>query len=179
MYYGEIKKHDIANGEGVRVSLFVSGCRNHCPGCFNQDTWDFTYGSPFTEETQEELLAALAPSWISGLTLLGGDPFEPENQVELGPFLRKVREKFPQKDIWCYTGYRLEEELFNESRVRTSCTDAMLAMVDVLVDGRFHEKEKDITLLFRGSVNQRIIDMRKSRETGEIVLWEPKIKRGM
>lgn len=179
MHYGEIKTYDIANGEGVRVSLFVSGCRNHCPGCFNQETWDFTYGKPFTKETEEELLEALAPSWINGLTLLGGDPFEPENQEALLPFLRNVKETFPEKNIWCYTGYTLDLELLKESRVRTPYTEEILSLIDVLVDGRFHEEEKDITLLFRGSANQRIINMKKTLASGNIIQWEPKIKKGI
>lgn len=179
MYYGEIKKWDIANGEGVRVSLFVSGCTHHCPGCFNQDTWDFRYGREYTEETQEEILAAMAPGYIDGLSLLGGEPFEPENQKELVKLLRQVKEKYPEKNIWCYSGYLFDKELLGDSRARCEATDEMLSMIDVLVDGRFIEAKKDIRLVFRGSSNQRVIDVKKSLEAGEVVPWELKVKRGM
>ena len=179
MYYGELKKCDIANGEGVRVSLFVSGCTHHCPGCFNKDTWDFCYGKEYTEATEEEILQALEPGYINGLSLLGGEPFEPQNQEVLVHLLRKVRERYPQKDIWCYSGYLFDRELLGESRARCGYTDEMLSMLDVLVDGRFVESLKDITLVFRGSSNQRLIDVKKSLKTGSVVLWEPKIKRGV
>lgn len=179
MYYGEIKKCDIANGEGVRVSLFVSGCTHHCPGCFNQDTWDFDYGKEYTQETEEEILNALAPDYINGLSLLGGEPFEPQNQAVLVELLRKVKERYPRKNIWCYSGYLFDKELLSESRARCEYADEMLSMLDVLVDGRFVETLKDIRLVFRGSSNQRVIDVQKSLEAGEIVLWEPKVKRGM
>ena len=179
MYYGEIKKCDIANGEGVRVSLFVSGCTHHCPGCFNEATWDFHYGKEFTEETEKELLDALEPSYINGLSLLGGEPFEPENQKALVPFLRKVKERYPGKNIWCYSGYLYDSQLLSESRARCGYTDEMLSMIDMLVDGRFVESLKDITLVFRGSSNQRIIDVKKSLESGDVVLWESRIKRGI
>lgn len=179
MYYGEIKKCDIANGEGVRVSLFVSGCTHHCPGCFNQDTWDFGYGKEYTDETEREILDALSPEYVNGLSLLGGEPFEPQNQQVLVQLLRKVREQYPEKNIWCYTGYLYDKELLSESRARCEYTDEMLSMIDVLVDGRFVEALKDIRLVFRGSSNQRIIDVKKSIESGEIVPWEAKVKRGM
>ena len=179
MYYGEIKKCDIANGEGVRVSLFVSGCTHHCPGCFNQDTWEFDYGKEYTQETEKEILEALAPSYINGLSLLGGEPFEPRNQEALISLLRKVKERYPEKDIWCYSGYLFDKELLSESRARCEYTDEMLSMLDVLVDGRFVEALKDIRLVFRGSSNQRVIDVKKSLETGEIIPWEPKVKRGV
>lgn len=167
MNYGAIKKCDIANGEGVRVSLFVSGCTHHCPGCFNQEAWDFDFGRPFTEETEEEILQALSPEYINGLTLLGGEPFEPGNQRVLLPFLKKVRERFPQKNIWCYSGYTLEEDLLKESRARCEATDEMLSMIDVLVDGRFVMELKDISLAFRGSSNQRILDLPATLREGE------------
>ena len=134
MYYGELKKCDIANGEGVRVSLFVSGCTHRCPGCFNKDTWDFCYGKEYTEATEEEILQALEPGYINGLSLLGGEPFEPQNQEVLVHLLRKVRERYPQKDIWCYSGYLFDRELLGESRARCGYTDEMLSMLDVLVD---------------------------------------------
>jgi anaerobic ribonucleoside-triphosphate reductase activating protein len=171
MNYATIKKRDIANGPGVRVSLFVSGCTHRCPGCFNADTWDFAYGEPFTPEVEEELLALLEPEYICGLSLLGGEPFEPANQRALLPFLKRVKERFPQKTVWCYSGYTLEE-LQGESRARCGTTDEMLSLLDVLVDGRFILAQKNIRLRFRGSENQRLIDMNKTRETGEIVLWD-------
>lgn len=179
MNYGEIKKCDIANGEGVRVALFVSGCRHHCKGCFNSMTWDFNYGKKFTEETEEEILEALKPNYIDGLSLLGGEPFEPENQEVLVKLLRKVKERYPEKNIWCYSGYLFDEELMKESRARCEYTDEMLSMLDVLVDGRFEEDKKNITLLFRGSENQRLIDVKKSLKEGQIVEWKPAIKRGL
>lgn len=177
MHYGEIKKCDIANGEGVRVSLFVSGCTHHCPGCFNQDTWDFSYGQEYTEETEQEILDALSPGYINGLSLLGGEPFEPQNQQVLVQLLRKVREQYPEKNIWCYTGYLYDKELLSESRARCERTDEMLSMIDVLVDGRFVEALKDIRLVFRGSSNQRIIDVKRSLESGEVIPWEAKVRR--
>ena len=171
MNFATIKKRDIADGPGVRVSLFVSGCTHHCEGCFNEIAWDFDYGAPFTDAVQDELLEALAPDYIQGLTLLGGEPFEPQNQRALLPFLKRVREVYPQKNIWCYSGYTLEQ-LQGESRARCEVTDEMLAQLDVLVDGRFVLAKKNIRLRFRGSENQRLIDMNKTREAGEIVLWD-------
>ena len=178
MHYGEIKKCDIANGEGVRVSLFVSGCTHHCPGCFNQDTWDFDYGKEYTQETEDEILEALAPGYLNGLSLLGGEPFEPQNQAVLVRLLRKVKEQYPEKNIWGYSGYLFDKDLLGESRARCEYTDEMLSMLDVLVDGRFVEALKDIRLVFRGSSNQRVIDVKKSLETGTIVTGEPKVKGG-
>lgn len=171
MNFATIKKRDIANGPGVRVSLFVSGCTHRCEGCFNEVAWDFSYGEPFTDAVENELLEALSPDFIAGITLLGGEPFEPENQRALLPFLKRVRETFPQKTVWCYSGYTLEQ-LQGESRARCEVTDEMLSILDVLVDGRFVLAKKNIRLRFRGSENQRLIDMNKTRETGEIVLWD-------
>jgi anaerobic ribonucleoside-triphosphate reductase activating protein len=151
MNYCGIKKVDIANGPGIRVSLFVSGCRNCCPGCFQPETWDFDYGDPFTKETEEELIMALRPSWIQGLSILGGDPMEPENQKALLPFIRRVKEIYPEKDIWLYTGYRLEQVW----------DSPLLSYIDIVVDGPFVEEEKDAGLAFRGSRNQRIIDLKE------------------
>ena len=168
MYYGEIKDCDIANGEGVRVSLFVSGCTNRCKNCFQPQTWDFHYGQPFTEETEQKLLDMLAPSYINGLTLLGGEPFEPENQRFLAPFLRRVRATYPQKTIWAFSGFTLEELQSDGSHPRCEVTDEMLSLLDVLVDGRFVEELKDISLRFRGSSNQRLIDLNATRAAGEI-----------
>ena len=171
MNYCSIKKCDIANGYGVRVSLFVSGCTHHCKGCFQPETWDFAYGEPFTEETEKELLAALAPEYIHGITLLGGEPFEPDNQRALIGFIRKVKEAYPSKNIWCYTGYLLDEELLKPSRARCEVTDEMLSYIDVLVDGEFQLEKKNISLQFCGSENQRLIDLKPTLASGEIVLW--------
>ena len=171
MNYGEIKKTDIANGEGVRVSLFVSGCTHHCKGCFNAETWDFNFGKEFTDEVHSEVITALKPDYIKGLSLLGGEPFEPQNQRVLVGLLREVKSLFPKKDVWCYTGYLLDKELLNDSRARCEVTDEMLSMIDVLVDGEFKQEQKDISLKFRGSSNQRITDVKKSLQSGEIVLY--------
>ncbi len=176
MYYGELKKCDIANGEGVRVSLFVSGCRNRCKDCFQPETWDFCFGKPFTEDTEREIFAELDKSYIAGLSLLGGDPFEPENQRALLPMLRRIREKYPQKTVWCYTGYRLEELMSAGSHPCCEATEEMLSCIDILIDGRFIAEEKDISLQFRGSRNQRIIDMAQTRKNKKIVLWS-KLRR--
>lgn len=170
MNYGEIKNYDIANGEGVRVSLFVSGCTHHCKNCFNAETWSFEYGKPFTKETEDYIIECLSPSYIDGLSLLGGEPFEPQNQSALLPFLKRVRNEFPNKTIWCYTGYLFDKELLGESRARCEHTDEMLSLIDVIVDGEFVQDLYDISLSFRGSSNQRIIDVKKTLETGEISL---------
>ena len=167
MNYGAIKNCDIANGEGVRVSLFVSGCRNHCPGCFQPETWDFGYGQPFTAETEAELLRLLG-SYINGLTLLGGDPFEPENQRFLPPFLRKMKAALPRKTVWAYTGYTWEQLTSGKHRVSLPETMELLSIIDVLVDGPFIETKKDIRLRFRGSSNQRVIDVQRSIAAGQV-----------
>ena len=168
MHSGEIKNCDIANGEGVRVTLFVSGCTNHCKNCFQPQTWDFDYGQPFTEETEQHLLELLSPSYINGLTLLGGEPFEPENQRVLVPFLRRVRSAYPGKNIWSFSGFTYEELTTDGTHPRCEVTDAMLSLLDVLVDGRFVEELKDISLRFRGSRNQRLIDLNASRAAGHL-----------
>lgn len=174
MNYSAIKYCDVANGTGVRTALFVSGCRNHCKGCFQPETWDFENGEPFTEQTEETILASLEPDYIKGLTLLGGDPFEPENQRVLVGFLRKLRERFPQKDVWAYTGYLLHQDLVSGGKCYTDVTEEMLSYVDVLVDGPFVQEQASIMLKFKGSKNQRVIDMKKWRETGRIVdIYEP------
>ena len=158
MYYGSIKPCDIANGTGVRVTLFVSGCTHRCKGCFQPQTWDFRYGQPFTAETEEALLEALDRPYISGLTLLGGEPFEPDNQRALLPFLRRLRQQLPDKTVWAFSGYTWEE-LTGQSRARCEATGALLSLVDVLVDGEFVEALRDISLRFRGSSNQRLLDV--------------------
>ena len=171
MYYGALKKCDIANGAGVRVTLFVSGCTNHCPDCFQPQTWDFRYGQPFTAETEEALLEALDRPYISGLTLLGGEPFEPDNQRALLPFLRRLRQQLPDKTVWAFSGYTWEE-LTGQSRARFEATGALLSLVDVLVDGEFVEALRDISLRFRGSSNQRLLDVPASLAAGRPIPWE-------
>ena len=157
--------------------MFVSGCRNHCKDCFQPQTWDFCYGREFTDATKAEIFAELDKPFVNGLTVLGGEPFEPRNQRDLLPLLREVREKYPQKDIWCFTGFRLEDELLRDgSYPRCEVTDALLACIDILVDGRFVKELKDISLQFRGSRNQRVIDMARTRETGQVTIWE-KLRR--
>ncbi len=170
MYYGSIKNCDIANGEGVRVTLFVSGCTNRCPHCFQPETWDFNYGEPFTGETEERLLELLAPEYINGLTVLGGEPFEPSNQRALLPFLRRVRAVYPDKTIWAFSGFTYEE--LHTAGAHPCCpeTAELLCLLDVLVDGRYMEEYKDISLRFRGSANQRLIDLNATRRTGVISL---------
>lgn len=171
MNYAEIKPVDIANGEGVRVSLFVSGCTRQCKNCFNKIAWDFSYGKPFDEEVQERLLQMLAPDYIAGLTLLGGDPFEPSNQRALLPFVKKVRARFPNKNIWCYTGYTFLAGALEEEWANCEVTRELISLIDILVDGRFVEELKDIRLKFRGSSNQRVIDVKKTLSSGNIVLY--------
>lgn len=177
MNYGEIKSCDIANGEGVRVSLFVSGCTHHCKNCFNAETWDFNFGKPFTREIEDKIIEELAPDYIDGFSLLGGEPFEPQNQKVLLPFLRRIKDKYPQKSVWCYTGYLFDKELKSESRARCEYTDEMLSLIDVLVDGEFVQELYDISLQFKGSTNQRIIDVQKSIAKCQIVLYEPQSGR--
>lgn len=172
MYYGALKTCDIANGSGVRVTLFVSGCTNKCKGCFQKETWDFHYGTLYTEETEEEILKALRPSYIRGLTLLGGEPFEIENQKELVKLLRRVKKELPEKNIWCYTGFVLEKDLIDGGKRHCEVSDEMLSYLDVLVDGKFEESLKDIRLKFRGSSNQRLIDMNETRKQKKIVFLE-------
>jgi len=174
MKYGNIKYFDIADGPGVRTTLFVSGCTHHCPGCFQPETWDFDFGEDFTEEVENKIIDSLSPDYVDGLTLLGGEPMEKVNQRALLPFVKRVKAAYPQKDIWCYTGYTLETDLLSPSRARCEVTDEMLSLIDVLVDGEFVEAERDLTLLFRGSRNQRLIHLPKTLEKGEVVLWEQK-----
>lgn len=173
MNYGEIKNCDIANGTGCRISLFVSGCTHHCKGCFNAQTWDFAFGKPFTAEVENQVLKLLEPSYIRGLSLLGGEPFEPENQKVLLPFLQRVKSLYPTKDIWCYSGYLFEEIIGKQTaRCTTNLSAQMLALIDVLVDGEFKQDLKDIRLAFCGSTNQRIINVQKSIKTGEVELLQ-------
>lgn len=172
MNYADIKQYDVANGLGIRVSLFVSGCTHHCKNCFNKETWDFQFGDPFTEAEIEKILEYLKPSYVSGLSLLGGEPFEPENQPGLLTLVKKVKEAYPDKDIWCYTGYLFDEDICGKMLDRVPETRELLSCIDVLIDGPFIEERKNLKIRFRGSDNQRIIDVKKTMEAGEIVLWE-------
>ena len=173
MNYANIKFNDIANGEGVRTSLFVSGCTHHCKYCFNPETWDFNYGKEFTLEVQDKIIASLAPSHISGLTLLGGEPMEPANQKGLLEFVKRVKATYPNKTIWCYTGCILNERkgILTDKHKNTSVTKALISLIDVLVDGPFIEELKDVRLKFRGSSNQRVIDVKKTLQSRKIVLY--------
>ena len=172
MNYAEIKNCDIANGPGVRVSLFVSGCTHHCPGCFNQVAWDFDYGKPFTEETIDSILAMLQPGYIKGLTLLGGEPFEPENQPAVVELLRQIKAKYPEKSIWAFSGYLFDRDILSGRLGDWEITKEYLSYLDVLVDGPFVEAKKNLSLRFRGSEKQRIIDVPASLAANRIVLWQ-------
>lgn len=178
MYYGTIKTCDIANGPGVRVTLFVSGCTNRCKNCFQPETWDFHYGQPFDEIAEERICAELETAYVKGLTLLGGDPFEPENQRGLYPFIKRVRETYPDKDIWAFTGFTYEDLLKEGAYAHCEVTEDLLSLMDVLVDGKFVEELHDITLRFRGSSNQRLIDLNQTRKTGEVTLWDDGMRPG-
>lgn len=169
MNYATIKNCDIANGPGVRVSLFVSGCTHHCPGCFNQVAWDFDYGQPFTQETIDKILNMLRPSFIRGLTLLGGEPFEPQNQAGVVELLRQVKRELPEKTVWAYSGYLFDRDILSG---RLGDTREYLSYVDVLVDGPFIEAKKNLSLRFRGSENQRMIDVPASLAAGTIIPWQ-------
>ena len=173
MNYATIKWTDIANGEGVRISLFVSGCTHRCKNCFNEVAWDFTYGNPFDEEVENKILNELASDYIAGISLLGGEPLEPLNQKALLPFLKKVKAQYPNKTIWCYTGYVFDETSgeLRESNKNTEYTKELISLCDVLVDGPYIEELKDIRLRFRGSANQRVIDVQKTLAKGECVLY--------
>lgn len=178
MHYGAIKKNDIANGKGVRVSLFVSGCRHNCKGCFNKETWNFNYGSLYTKDIENEILKAVDNTFISGLSLLGGEPFEPENHKDLINLTKKFKEKFKEKDIWCYTGFLFDDIIKGKIDKNGSALE-LLNNIDVLVDGKFIEELKSPDLLFRGSSNQRIIDVKKSIAKKQVVLLEGKYERKM
>lgn len=179
MNYAAIKKNDIANGVGVRVSLFVSGCRHHCKNCFNKETWNFEYGYPFTDDTVKEIMDALDHDYVDGLSLLGGEPFEPENQEALASLAEEFRKRFPEKTLWCYTGFSFENDLLPGKVGNPEIANRLLSKIDVLVDGRFIDELKDSSLLFRGSSNQNIIDVKKSLEANKTVLLEGRWKRKM
>ena len=172
MNYADIKTLDIANGPGCRTSLFVSGCRNRCPGCFNSEAWDFQFGKRYTQETEDSIIESLSFPYVTGLTILGGEPFEPENQPFIDRLVTRVLDEAPDKNIWCFTGYLYEDLKSQTGSKRTEYTDDILDSIDVLVDGPYIQEQSDITLRFRGSSNQRIIDVQKSLSEGKIVLWE-------
>lgn len=173
MNYADIKQYDIANGPGIRISIFVSGCKHACPGCFNQEAWDFSYGNLFTEKTIEQIIKYMEASYISGLTVLGGEPFELENQRGLLPLLRRVRQVYKEKNIWCFTGYLFDKEIMQNMYEQWEETREILSYLDVLVDGKFEQEKKDFTLRFKGSSNQRSILVQESLKEGKIVLWNP------
>lgn len=172
MNYADIKRCDVANGLGVRTSLFVSGCTHHCKGCFNSETWDFHYGNPFTDAQIDEIIENLKPSHIAGLTVLGGEPFEPQNQPEVLKTVKKVKETYPEKDIWVYSGYLFDKDILDRMCKESDITKELLNYIDVLVDGEFVEEKKNLKLVFRGSENQRIIKVPESLKAGKIILWE-------
>ena len=172
MNYATIKNCDIANGPGVRVSLFVSGCTHRCKGCFNEMAWDFDYGQPFTQDTIQDILKMLSADYVKGITLLGGEPFEPENQPAILELLRQVKKQYPAKSVWAFSGYLFDKDILSGRLAPWKITEEYLSYVDVLVDGPFVESLKDLTLRFRGSSNQRIIDVPASLSQGKVVLWE-------
>ena len=179
MNYAKIKKCDVANGPGVRVSLFVSGCNHHCKNCFNREAWDFNYGNNFTEKEENQIIEDLKPDYITGLSLLGGEPFERQNQEGLAPLVKKVKQEYPNKKIWCYTGFTFDKQILGEmvGQENRETTKQMLENIDYIVDGRFVEELKNPSLKFKGSSNQRIIDVKKSLEQNEVVLWEEDCKQ--
>ncbi len=171
MNYATVKPFDVANGPGVRVSLFVSGCTHHCKNCFNSEAWDFNYGQPFTDETKETIIKALEKDYIEGFSLLGGEPFEPQNQKVLCEVLEEIKKTYPNKTVWCYSGYTFDTDLLSGRLCDFSVTKRMLDCIDILVDGKFVEEKKDLTLRFKGSSNQRIIDVQASLKEGKIIRW--------
>lgn len=172
MNYMEIKKYDIANGPGVRTSLFVAGCTHHCKGCFNPESWDFKAGREFTEDTIEEIIESMKPDYVKGLTLLGGEPFEPANQQALLPLVKRVKKEFPDKNIWAFSGYLFDKQIMDVMAQKYDFTKEFITYIDVLVDGEFHEEEKDLSIVYRGSRNQRIIDVKKSLKSKKTILHE-------
>lgn len=171
MNYGDIKRCDVANGIGVRVSLFVSGCTHHCEGCFNPETWDFNFGKAFTKKEEDKIIEYLAPSYITGFTVLGGEPMEPSNQEALLPLLRRIKETYPQKTIWCYSGYLFDRDILGKMCKESDVSKEIIKYIDVLVDGEFVLARKNLKIRFRGSDNQRIIDVKKSLESGMVQEW--------
>ncbi len=172
MNYADIKQYDVANGPGVRCSIFVSGCTHHCKNCFNEVAWDFNYGKFFNKETIETIIGYMKPDYVAGLTLLGGEPFERTNQQGLLPLLREVKAAYPEKNIWCFTGYLFDKDIVERMSQEWKETREMLSYIDVIVDGKFIEEQKSMTLRFKGSANQRTIDVKKSLEKGSVVILE-------
>ena len=172
MNYASIKNCDVANGEGIRISLFVSGCTHHCKNCFNQEAWDFNYGNKFDEAAQQQIIDLLKPSYIQGLSLLGGEPMEPANQKALLPFIQKVKELYPEKDIWCYSGYLFDKQIMEEMTKKFDFTLPLVSLFDVMVDGKYVEELHDLSIRFRGSSNQRIIDVQKSLKENQVILYD-------
>lgn len=175
MNYATIKPTDVANGPGVRVSLFVSGCTHHCKDCFNEEAWDFSYGEPFTRKVQEQIFEMLDHSYITGLTLLGGEPMDPRNQEALLPFVKEVRQRFPEKTIWCFSGYDFDTEILGRMAKESQVTTELLSLFDVMVDGRFVAAKRNLMLKFRGSENQRVLDMPASLAAGHGV-WKEEFR---
>ncbi|MDR1701092.1 MAG: anaerobic ribonucleoside-triphosphate reductase activating protein [Lachnoclostridium sp.] len=178
MNYADIKQYDVANGVGVRVSLFVSGCSHHCKGCFNEEAWDFDYGEPFTEIQVQQIIDYLKPNYVEGLSLLGGEPFEPQNRKEIVTLLRRVKKEFPNKSVWCFTGYLYDKDIMESMYKEDEIVREIISYLDVLVDGRFVEEKKNLQLTFRGSSNQRVIKVKESLDKEEIVLWEQRDSYG-
>lgn len=172
MNYATIKNNDISNGPGVRISLYVSGCTHHCKDCFNPETWNFDYGDEFNDETVKQIIEAMSPEYVRGFSLLGGEPFEPENQPKLAELLEELKEVYPNKDIWCYTGYLYDEDIIAHKLGNPEITDRLLNCIDVIVDGEFQAENKVLDLRFRGSTNQRIIDVKASLVANDVVLWQ-------
>lgn len=175
MNYADIKQYDVANGTGVRVSLFVSGCTHHCKDCFNKEAWDFNYGDPFTEKEIQRILSYMEPSYVAGLSLLGGEPMEPSNQEALLPLLRRVHAQYPNKDIWCYTGYLFERDILENMCRKSAVSREFLSYIDILVDGEFQIAKKNLKINFRGSDNQRILDVKRSLAAGKTIRWSGEI----
>lgn len=176
MNYADIKQYDVANGPGIRISLFVSGCTHHCKECFNKETWDFNYGKPFTDDTIDTIIEYMKPDFIKGITLLGGDPFEKSNQAPLIPLIERIKKTYPEKTIWCFTGYDFEKDVLVKMENEWPDMKKLLSYIDVLVDGEFELEEKSMNLFFKGSANQRTIMVQESLESGEIVLWQPPVE---
>lgn len=172
MNYADIKQYDIANGPGVRVSVFVSGCTHHCKGCFNEEAWDFSYGTPFTEQTIETVIEYMKPSFVCGLTVLGGEPMEPQNQTEVVKLLRRVKEVYPKKSIWLFSGYDFEQDIVGRMYASVPETKELLSYLDVMVDGKFVEEQKSLSLRFKGSANQRTILVQESLSEGKVLLYD-------
>ena len=172
MRYASIKKCDVANGTGIRVSIFVSGCHHHCKGCFNTDAWDFTFGEEYTDEVEEKILASLDRDYVQGLTLIGGEPLEYVNQKGLVSLVKKAKEKFPQKTIWCYTGYKFDDDVMNDMMKKWPETEEIVSNLDIVVDGKYDDDLRDLNLRFKGSSNQRIIDVKKTLDSGTVILAE-------